>query len=84
MGNGADSLTTEGVLPDRSTWRVEPTGHCHSLISRIVGGTTVWGQVFGRQDDHDGQVLDVLAKMEADPDGFHFWWIPVTDKAGET
>ena len=71
----AVTAATEGVLPDGSTWLVEPAGIDCSVISRLVDGRCVWAQVFARREDHEGQVLDVLAYMEAGPASFHRWWL---------
>jgi hypothetical protein len=49
-----------------------------SLISRYVGDLCVWGQVFARREDHEGQVRDVVDAMKADPTAFERWWCPVT------
>jgi hypothetical protein len=44
-----------------------------SLISRLVDGRCVWGQMFARSVDHDGQVARVVAKMTARPTAFAKW-----------
>lgn len=68
----ADARTVP--LPDGSTALIEPTGPHTSLISRVVDGECVWGQVFSRTDDHPGQVAAVIDRMAADPAAFTRWW----------
>jgi hypothetical protein len=66
------------LLPDGSVCRVEQREPTRSLISRYVGDLCVWGQVFARREDHEGQVRDVVDAMKADPTAFERWWCPVT------
>lgn len=66
------------ALPDGSVAVVESTGDRSSLISRQVGGETVWGQAFacgGEREDHVDQVEAVLADMAARPEDFRRWWL---------
>lgn len=62
-------------LPDGSTAVVEAHGLNHSSVTRYVDGVPVWGQHFGRTDDHAGQVAEVLAAMQANPVRFRRWWL---------
>lgn len=63
------------TLPDGSVVFVESTGCNSSMISREFDGVCVWGQSFSRREDHAGQVMDVLAKMAANPSAFRRWWL---------
>lgn len=59
-------------LPDGSSAMVETTDGVMSIVSRMVGAETVWGQVFTMEteDEHTEQVKGVLASMRANPGGF--------------
>lgn len=73
---GQVTLTSYAVpLADGSVCVVERTGPTSSIVSRNVDIRCVWAQVFMRNEDHEGQVAQVIAKMQADPDAFHRWWL---------
>lgn len=63
-------VVESGVLPDGSTYVVRAFGHFHHMIDRVVNRTTVWSQMFGRQEDPAGQVAEVVAKMRHHPEAF--------------
>ena len=75
----------EVTLPDGSTALVEPSGTNGATISRSVDGRRVWGQCFlwspygptGQPDPgrRDKEVCAIIARMTADPDAFHRWWL---------
>ena len=71
------------TLPDGSVATCEPFDWCGSIVSRWVDGVCVWGQAFSRTDDHDGQVAEVLAKMNASPASFVRWWNAPAIPAGQ-
>jgi hypothetical protein len=69
---------TDHLLPDGSVCRVEQREPTRSLISRYVGDLCVWGQVFARREDHEGQVRKVVESMKACPTAYERWWCSVT------
>jgi hypothetical protein len=69
---------TDHLLTDGSVCRVEQGEPTRSLISRYVGDLCVWGQVFARREDHEGQVRHVVDAMKAEPTAYERWWRPVT------
>jgi hypothetical protein len=69
-----DDGATVHDLPDGSIAVVTPIDARTSRIARLVDGAVVWGQVFARGDDHDGQVRGVLASMRSNSVGFVRPW----------
>jgi hypothetical protein len=66
--------TTCYELPDGSACCVDtqPYGsHLGSMISHLVDGECVWGQVVSKlREEHAAQVMRVVAKMHVVPDAF--------------
>lgn len=66
--------TTCYELPDGSACCVDtqPYGsHLGSMISHLVDGEYVWGQVFSKlREEHAAQVMEIVAKMHVRPDAF--------------
>jgi len=66
--------TTCYELPDGSACLVDtqPYGsHLGSMISHLVDGECVWGQVCSKpREEHPAQVMDTVAKMYVVPDAF--------------
>lgn len=58
-------------LPDGSVCEIDHDGSAMSMISRLVDGDCVWGQVFSSyREDHPAQVQRVVDSMTANPAGF--------------
>lgn len=62
-------------LPDGSEAYRQRIDAGTSIISRHAYGACVWAQGFSATaSQHEGQVAEVIAKMQADPSGFYRWW----------
>lgn len=70
-------------LSDGSQCHVAATGIHTSIISRVVDGKTVWGQVFSSHSEasHAEQIQETVAHMEASPENFTRPWDPETGAA---
>lgn len=76
--------TTRYELPDGSLCLVDtqPYGsHLGSMISHLVDGRCVWGQIFSKlREEHAAQVMRVVAHMHVIPDAFLRPWLSLEER----